>query len=1550
MKSRTKKRLALLIGAAAVIVVGVAAAHTLRSAQRERIANEARQAGMAAYHEGDYATALDRLGRIYLSYNRNDAEVLYAIADARRRVPMENRRHLPQALAFARQASVLDPDNPEPIELMIELHTRMGFVVEALEDAERLLALDPAHRQALATRARALTALGRTDEAIDAIQQLMEAHPGQFEVYTDAAQLKVQLGAGDDELFEYAQTVVERFPQSAEAELLSAWLYAVAGDPGAAADATLRAADLPIEDPRTLTDLLRVADILGVERTVSAELRVRIRESIDQVLRRALAGDDPDPAMLVVAAERAWKGGRNDEAVSHLLATTGPIEAAPDAALGWAALLAAEGEASFDLDQLRAELDRRTTPEAMLWSGLVVGRLALLQRDWRVARQQLRLVALSPDAPDAARLFLAEAEMGAGEWRSAAASLRELLQRSTVWLQPRLSLTSLLIENNRTDEALRVAAGTFSMFPDHLLAAMNYAMAATRALETDGLGRERTEELVSILEQIREGRPELGDAAALLARVQAARGRTDVAAEIVRDIIDEDLTLSTQDRLALAEVCRRAGIDGADALLAAAQTPAGTPRVHFVQALWAAEEGRVDEGARLLRAGMEDAAGDQQRALYKRYFAVYLDRTNSPDALEHLRRLSDEYPNDPGAQLTVLRSSAAWVDDRVVARAVERLRESTGDDAVQWKLHHARHFLTFRAEPAGVGDHVSRLTDVIRAEPESADALALMAELMLLTDPTDRRPTIEYLSRAIDAARGRADLYARLIPILQQAGESEEAARRLEQYLRFDNLPVSLKRQRAVLLQVQGMWEEAIREWEDLAAQGAPRDVAELARLYQRRGMTERADETLRALAQENPADPGAIIALAESYARRGQVEQGLAELDKLPDSLPVHERAIMRARFLDRVGRYEDALRIYREQVRTSQTALAWVELAHFHLVREEMDLATEAVEKGLREHPEDETLRAVRGAVALASGDEALPRGLVEPLVAALAQTELAAGMAELAEVLSQYRSGEGRRDEFVAALGRVIERHPRTYSAWEMLAVAQLEAGDTSAAESTMNRAVAIFPADPRPARFLALLRAEQGDFSGARLAAEQWRQRSAADTFEPDVLLAKTDLAQGRPRDARNRLEPWAAHLRQELMRRPSVAEPFASALALTGEVERAHLLLWPAVEQGVPGAIMAYQRVASRAAPAAPDVGRQWLARLDPLLEQPQERVTLGADWFQIASITGSEEDFQRVVEILQPLADTPRVRADARIFLASASAELGRYKDAERYYRAAIEDRPGSPPVLVGLAEVILELGGSPSEAASLARRAVRTALDEGADPSLVVPIRMVLARAMLRAGEYDGAETVVREILRAQPANPEALLLAVRAMSEQGRVEDAERLIISNVTNREVRMFIAASVAQQLDEMRQDATVERLYRFALNQSDTHPAVLNNLAYHLLTHERAPGEARAFAARAVEQADRLGLPSSTRASLQDTFGVALLRTGDPEGAREAFETGLRLAPDEPNLLIGLATAQAELGLTDDARRTLERYRTQHGEQPPSRTLERRISALSAMLN
>jgi len=1349
LSARGKKRLTLLVLLIAAGGAGLAALKHLREAQRARMAEEALVEGRRAHEAGEHERAVERLG-YYIARNPRDYEALMEFAESRRRTPQENGRHLLGAAAAARRARGLRPDEPAPLRLLLDVYEAVGFMSEQLDTAERLLEIEPNNRRAAMSRIGALAALGREEAALEAALARAEAHPDDLEAQELAVGLMSRSGRRPEEIVAYTQSLVERSPEDAGVRILAATASASAGDLEGARAQARQASGRPVDGPEELERLIRLFDMLGM------------REEVERTLEAQLAGD-LDAATLTLALRRAWKANNREQV--DLLRARAPqdLSDAPADLLGWLALTGQEGSGASGASGAEAALRSRSTPEAAGWLALVRGRAALLDGRPAAARELLSKAETSGVAPTLTMFLLGDAEQAMGAWRRAAARWRALAEREPSWAAPQRALSSLLLAHGRLEEAQDAALGAMSAAPSRAESAFAVARATTALAEAGGADRNDLRRVEEMLSMIREQAPQAGEAVELHARLLAATGRVDEARRVASEGLSLDVAMSAKSLRRLAALSERQGWDLTEGLLERSRVEGDDdPQAVYLEALARAEVGRADEGRALLREAME-AAPASERLKYEIRLVRYLEEVDDPAARERILALAERHPEEPLAQLALLESTLMWSDEEALTAAIRRLRAATGESAIVWRVHEARRLLTFEPDEARAAEAAQLLAPAIKEDPSDPSLRALAAEAMMTLG--DAKGAAEHLAAAVDADPLRVGLAARLIDVLQQAGMTAEAERRLRTFAEREDIDDLMRRRRAALLVRQGLWGLALEDLKALARRGEERDVIALAQLHAQRGELEEAQALFERLTSQPEPSGEALAAAAEFYAERGDVEAGEALLERLASRDP-QRTSLRRARFLERHGRVEQARAALRALAAQGESPAAWNELARMSLRTEDLDAARRAIDEGRRRFPDDETLRVTERLVRLLESDGLDDEAAAE-IAAALDERKAPAAARRLLDLHRRRQSDALSDKEYLAALREATNESPTFFPAWRALVSRLIDVRRYDEAAAAAQEAAAALPASAKAARLATEALSVAGRLDEALAMAERWRRRSMVDPFEAEVALARLRTATGDASGALRALAPHQARIESEAESAPGRVTLLARLMLESKRVDDAHGLLWPLARRD-PAWARRYVGLAEHAL-WSPEQARAWIERGAGRVGAGVEgALTLGQAWYDLALRTRDEGDWRRVLAALAPAQEDPEAAARASILLAPTHEQLGEAEEAERHYRRAIEAHPEQAALLNNLAYLLVKQGGAEAEALELARRAV--ALSPG-DANFLD----TLGAALLAAEQPEEAEETFRRGLRLAPESAPLLLGLAAAQAAQGLDAEAQ-------------------------------------------------------------------------------------------------------------------------------------------------------------------------------
>jgi len=1380
MSKRARRRLAILAVGAILVVGALAAAVQWRQASRAAADREAIARGLDLYEQERWAEALETLDSARARTLRTRADAMAALADSRRRVPMDNGRHLAAAVGYAQQALAVDPRHVPALELLLDVYTQTNQVTELLDVSERLLAIDATHREALWSRARGLAALRRTG-ADEAVAAMIEAHPNDVRGHGLYLQRMLSAGASLDEVREYADAQAEARPRSAEFLLLQAEARLRTGEPGEALEDLLvaaeRVAEIEIDRPESLAQVVQLLDMLGQEQKASDLLARSLESGGDNAIASEAAA---------IAIERDWKSGRVEEARERALAATTDPDAASDAALGWSILLAEDGTPQNADHPHYDELLSRDSSAARFWNHLIDGRAALETGDWGGARGSLTSALMAAGAAgesslggggtlapvDIAEYLLGRVELALGSWRESVARLERVATRNPSWTGVRLELAALLLDNDKPLESFQQAARVLAREPGSYAAGKAAARAMVALLESPvpAVSGE-SDQAVALVQELRsaaEGMDdrELAEVLAIETRLRLVRGELDLAQRALERLTElEGAGLSPQTLASLLDRAEEAGLDGVAALESAA---GDAPAIVERRARRLASLGRTVEAQALFAQAKERSHGARLAELQRRE-GLWLASMGEREGVEMLRNLAAENPRSASAQIDLLNAPGAWSQEALVQEAIDRLRSLGGETSLAWRIYEARRLLTFDPSDAKAAEAVELLGPGLRSASPDAAALALAGEAMAALE--DRPAAADYYSRALDADPTRLALYPRLIALLQAEGRTELAEARLREFARRDVQDESLRRRRAALAESLGLWDLAAADRRALAEGGDddPTSRARFAASLARTGQTREADAIIARLSDQRLSDPEAVSLTADYLAARDRLPEALDVIER--STLSPSERTILAARALSTRGRAGEAL----ERV---DAALAETPAASLHAMRARLlmaqgrlEPALESVRAGLALEPDSPELGVLEATLALRLGESdaasALDRlakasetGTVDPVIA---------------DVIEATRELTANEDlgAYVERLEDAMRERPDSPLIARLLTTAKLQRGDVPGAVDTATALARVVPESAEAAQLATETLATAGRFDEAAAMARRWAAQSS-DPAAATTALARIELAQGNSGDALARLEPLRERLLAEREAHPDRVAAYVRALAGEGRASEAREIL-----EQLRAADPRWEELyvaTSTALAAPPETVRSWLEEARQSDLEPGAQIRLADAWFQLAGRTGDAADFERVIALLDDLEGVERTAGV--LLLAVALEQTGRHERAEQRYREALALIPGQPVALNNLAYLLARRGGSSEEPVELAQQAVAGAKELGMAASQLGTFHHTLGFALKSVDRDDEAVEAFREGLRYAPAHPSLLLSLAELLTSRGETDEASSLV----------------------------------------------------------------------------------------------------------------------------------------------------------------------------
>lgn len=1362
MSRGRKRKLALAV----VLVAGVAGVGGLYVAQQtlkaQRLARD-HEEGMAAYEQGRYEEALQRLSR-FVARDKTDPDALLAYADSRREVPTEGNqaRALEQALAAVRIASEVEPDNPRARAMRMELAWSLGQLTEANEAAAGVLRLDPTRLDAHQVRIQAARAAGRDPDRIAAAQAMAEALPESFEVQWAALNEMIDAGLSDDDAEAFAEARAEAFPERIAARLLLARVAARR----ALTARELADAEAQAEHIGRYVSLLAEAAAIPPAEPAEARALIEQFEAVDRqganvglqttsldLLRRFLTDPDIGQGLTEFAAGRAWQHG--DPALLELLTERADeADDLSDAALAWLSL--ATGEEAY-VEQLEA----RESPEASVWSSVVRAARLIDEGRHAEAREALEPVLRGRSGPasTAAIYFEGVALRGLGETAMAESRLLSL-ESDPFWARARLTLAEIAFDRGDYWRAYGLLRA------DQLVGAVPLLMEAALRLEESGF---RWPENAASARQMADGlllrAPDEPVFLAYHARAELAVGNTERAREVAERLLELEPGDGARVVAAFAERLSEVDPDLGSALMERYSDAQADPVERLA--------GRYDRGEITLEEFREEArrliesADEGTRLGAELMLATAADRAGDPDAAGLFLALAERHPTDVRVQLAALQSDAIWRRTADAETVIARLRALTGDEGLSWRVYDARRrLIEDRSEPAAARV-VNDLAGVLRTAPNNVMALKLMAEAMTRVGDFERAAA--HAARAADAEPNTLVHTLDAAEAFVRAGLSEEAGARVVAAASIDSRSAGARLRRAYLLAQFGMAEEAADDWLWLSRNADAETRAQAGAALAQLGRTDEAGRIVESLLDTPDLSARATVRLADALAALGRKGRGVELLGELPPGEGRPHPAAETAAYLARHADGPEDFAELEDYARSADAAEAWAPVVQAYMGQGMVDEAQRVLTEARTLHGDAPPLMPY--ARALDAG-----RGLDPNAYLAIARASLtgieADWAVELGQRLDAALADPQSLDDLLTYLRGFVRTRPQIVLGWSLLAQGQASLGRNGAARETLRLMLETVRANPQAALAATNIYRRMGDLDDALVAAREYESRLDAPTFESSRAIAELALLTNRAGEAWRAIEPW----RDELATRAHHAL-YARAAVESGAVREASAVVWgwdATDHDWARDAIPLADRIRD------PDARRSWLntaaERVRP--DDDRARLLLATGWYTLALDTGDRAGLERTLELAEAQASDQTLQARLSRLQAACHSMLGRPEEAEKHYRHAESLDPDDPDTLNNLAYLLLERGGDTAEALGFARRAVAVLREAGAPGEAMAAYLDTLGTAMTRNGDPEGAAAVFEEALEARPGYDYALVGLAECRVELGQPDEARQLL----------------------------------------------------------------------------------------------------------------------------------------------------------------------------
>lgn len=1409
MKTRTKKRLTALIVTLTIAAGGVFALKTFRNTGRAAVAEGKLEEGRTLYEQGRFADAIAPLN-IYVESGGRDPEAMLMFADARRKTPQENNRHLLQAVTIATEVANTEDPPGEAHAMLMELYPQLGRVPELVELTADIQERDPSNIRAGLLRAEGLRMLGRESESREVIDELAARFPSDADVQI----LRLDILADEAEptvLLNEALTLASQ--ESVDTKILlvaSQTLLRLTNDQAAMTRlfTSLREAEQTdatwegFEGIETATALrenieLRAANLL---QEVLAELQneppeiveiaiglCEIASSVDDLLaaeaeafiNRALESEDA-PELRSLAIQRRWKQGEIQAALTALVRSVSPPSEASTDDLGLLLVTLnepdapVEGETDALRDAVSRELLNRTTDAAAIsWIAIAEGVSAFHAGDAIAARESLEVESREAMASsaglrgDVASFLAARSLIRAGEPQAGLERLQDLAPQPA-WRRARYAVATVSIENGdlRTAIAVLRQDPSLSRWPNGAalvtIAAVMQAELPNSTSAHQGLALQASENFFAF-------QPDTARSVALRGRALLAAGQVDGALEMADELLALEIGSASAEVADFAD--RLADVDSElSASLSQRSLEAATSRLGLIidrfQNL--IDSGQIDEAEQELdRVDAASAASDTSPALTDRISmavarAIVARERGDSGAIQALADLSRKYPTSPVPQIALLDSPGAWNDLDLIEETIGRLEAISGGDGTRAKLHQARLDMQRDNSEAAASAALIQIEEVLRRTPRSRQALVLAADANTrLGDDTAAADALDR-ARAVDPTH--APIYPSLIAALVASGQAAEALDRAEDFARLDLRDPSLRSVRARVLESVGLRELALADRRAIQEQsgGTASQSTALALSLAQFGDTEGAASVIETIDANELTDQD-LPAYAEALVRIGEKTRGI-------ESLGTDDPSEIGALLLT-AGNAASALPYLLDAARaTSGDERAWQTATLAALVTDDMVRADQIADQASRAVPSSDLLRAISSLLGDPNAPTWTPIATSAGLIAATSEADGAEQLSTLVTRLLASASNEIRQGQTdgraaqqgIADLQRFTTRSPEWYPAWLLLVEMHASSNNLTDATSAARSAVQALPGQVKPIADATTLLLRAGEFRQAASLAQEWLELTPQNPRRAEISLASAYSGIGRSAEARALFAQHEDFLFSSPLQWSGPIEQAIVSVAATDGFDTADELIrkyndQPAEQRPAWGSIVV--RMASIVPNQRVEIARSWLELAEEsLTSAPRGRFLLVSGWNALAGRTGEASDYERSI------ASAGTGELDAATYAAKAASlsSLGRLAEAVEAYEQSYAQGGRDPYMLNNLAYHLVLTNGDASRARSIAREAIAQADEARISRNDRKEMLDTLGLALILTGEADEAVTTFREAISLDSSNAPHLRLGL--------------------------------------------------------------------------------------------------------------------------------------------------------------------------------------------
>jgi tetratricopeptide (TPR) repeat protein len=1322
-----------------------------------RAAQAGRTAGLTAFAQQDYPTALVQLGK-YLSRYPNDVDILLPYAQAREHVVESNGSHLGQAISLMLRVLELRPGLIEAQRDLLDLYVAVGRNTEAIALADQILSrksdnsaagtADATH--ALQCEVTAQMRMQQLAKAQDSLNQLIKITPLDLEVRILELQIMLKQGTAE-QVVAHADQLAKDYPNDNRFALLRSIAATFAGDTKSATSLVQPLVTSPQVDPAYTRLLVQQLDNVGL-----------FDDSFSVIQRAARENSDSDTERLWV--RRLFEANQFALLVDQTAGLDINASSTDVEALAMRALALSNLDRRADASAIVAALEKRgpAATAAARWAAVLHVTALHESSDPVKTIGVLRdALAASPSNPILLQ-ELGDAYADAGSRDKAMAAWRDVMRVAPEWSAPLVQVSRTYLAAGRPADALAAAQAARLRAPhDH--DALVAVAVATAANLPDGPSPDADKALAMIAD-IQKQFPKDQGLLPLRVGVLARSQQKDAALDCIRMALSSDVVPAEQVLLSLAQMSQTFALNQEEACWTASEKAHGlTADLALARALWLLEQKKPSDGLALLQQAC--ASHPDSDLVWKRAWAQYLDLSGDARAKDQWIALGDANPKDVKLQWGAIAARSVQADHAFVGRTIDRLVSLLGEDGLDLQLLRARWYLSGQSGDSDATQAAILLGNITRSAPGMLAPRLLLANCYMRLGNTSG--ALDQLVAASDAQPDLAELSIEVARMFHAQGDFTRSRQFLDRACGSKQATVDIKRQAASLIALQGDYPAALALLEKTYAneKQQPADVV-LAALYRQLGQFDKTSDICKRLLEK--PDEQSVAFASDFYASQGRTDDAKSALTLLDGlKLAPGKKETILARYASRYGTSDDALKYYQAAAAAApQQQDVWQQLVNFCFSSGKIDEALAAAAEASGKIPNAAGFDVLRQNAALIKGARDIV-GL-RPLLMTLSGNSTTD--APVLEAINDVVTATQKKvppEQTVAKLRQLADRNPRLLALQIITLDLYIDSGQMDEAIRMASRTVQSFPAAVEPLRVETDLLSSARRWSEVLGAAQEWKRRDPTDPLDADLAIAGAELQLGDVSAADQLLQPYLDRATQDPDKYSGVIVLRASGLLANHQPDQVENLIGPLLAKS--------QRMRSAWVSLAatrlddPQRAAAWLDRVGALTpDNPAEKVTLANAWITIGQ-RWSNSDYQQkgrtqLVAIAQP-QDAP---VEALVSLGMACEGTADWAGAQAAYRRAIAREPGNPIALNNLASVLVKSGGDLAEAQQLVNKAI----------SLYPNTPTFLdTRAMVQAArkDYSGAIASLREAQKLDPQNFKWRVNILADMIDAGQIQSAK-------------------------------------------------------------------------------------------------------------------------------------------------------------------------------